>query len=295
MDLSAWLGLLLISAGLLGGCQSKGGQSGEGQGERGGERRLVIIAASSLRDVFKALDREFRLQNPEAKTAFNFAGTQQLRRQLEEGARADLFAAADPLQIEALATAGLLRGAVDFAQNELIVALSAAPGEPEVASLEELLKVHRLVIGVPEVPVGRYTLQLLANFEEEFGEAYRRDLEERILSREFNVRQVLMKVLLAEAQAGFVYRSDLLGVGGLGSGGLGAGEQVKALEIPAHLNVRARYQAAVTAQSSEPDLAERWLQVLASPKGQEVLREAGFLPVGAVVSDVYDALPSGAP
>jgi molybdate transport system substrate-binding protein len=97
-------------------------------------------------------------------------------------------------------------------------------------------------------------------------------LEEKVVSRELNVRQVLAKVLLGEADAGIVYRSDAIAAKGKGNGNVGL------VEIPPDLNVTAAYPIAVLKAAPHPDLAGAFIDLVRSPSGATVLREAGFVP-----------------
>jgi molybdate transport system substrate-binding protein len=230
------------------------------------ERELVVFAAASLRDVFTTLQGHFTRAHPGVELTFNFAGTQELRTQLEQGARADVFASADHLHMAELVAASLATSPVIFARNEpvMVVAKEAAT---TIRGLADLPTAPRIVIGTPEVPIGRYTLSLLDRASLSWGADFRAQVEARVASRELNVRQVLNKVRLGEAQAGVVYKSDAEAARG----------QVEVVTIPPDINVVAEYPIAVLAGAAHPKLARAWLSLVLSADGQRVLGDAGFL------------------
>jgi molybdate transport system substrate-binding protein len=253
----------LLAAGALAGCRAKARVD---VGDAGAEEReVVVFAASSLQDAFGGISTAFRAAHPGVEVRLNFAGSQQLKTQIEHGARFDVLASADTPSALALARANHLGPLVTFAENEPVVAVAPAAAAV-VRTLADLPEADRLVIGTPEVPIGRYTLELLDRASSELGEDFRARVEAKVASRELNVRQVLSKVLLGEAQAGVVYRSDTVAARG----------RVHVIEIPRHLNVVARYPIAVAARATHPRLARAFLDFVSSPAGHEALGTWGF-------------------
>jgi len=230
------------------------------------EDKLVVFAAASLRAPFTALAENFKQSHAGVTLTFSFAGTQELRTQLEQGADADVFASADQRHMSELEKSGYVSGPVLFARNEpvLVVAKESAA---IVHGLSDLPAVKRVIVGEPEVPIGRYTLQILDRASTLYGADFRARVEVKIVSRELNVRQVFSKVSLGEADAGFVYRTDAQG----------AENQVKVLTIPPAINVIAEYPIAVVAKAKHPMLARGWVTLLLGKDGQEALNHAGFL------------------
>lgn len=251
---------LALLLGALWGCKRPGPPAAQ-------ERRLVVYAAASLREAFTAIGEDFERAQPGVELTFSFAGSQQLRTQLEHGAPADVFASADQRQMDELLRAGRVLGPVVFARNEpvLVVAQESAGA---IRGLGDLPGASRLVIGAPEVPIGRYTLALLDRASASLGPDFRARVEARVVSRELNVRQVLAKVVLGEAQAGIVYRTDARS----------AQDRVAVVKIPEELNVIAEYPIAVVSQAAHPGLARAWVERVLSADGQRALRAAGFLP-----------------
>lgn len=227
---------------------------------------LVIFAAASLRDAFGSLKQQFGEAYPNVEITFNFAGTQELRTQLEHGAPADVFASADHEHMAELRRSSQVNEPVVFARNEPVI-IVAKESQGRVRGLADLPLLERLVIGSPEVPIGRYTAHILRNAGRSLGADFTARFEQRVVSRELDVRQVSSKVALGEADAGIVYRSDASRVPG----------QVGLVTIPAELNVLAEYPIAITTATAHPTPAGAWVQFVLSPAGQQALSRAGFL------------------
>jgi molybdate transport system substrate-binding protein len=225
-------------------------------------RELTVFAAASLREAFEDLAKTFESKSPGVKVRLNLAGSQELRTQIENGARADVFASADQKHMAALVKANLVTAPRVFARNTPVVIVPR--GNPaKVGSFEQLPRAKKIVIGVPEVPIGSYTLEIL----EKTGAEFRNKVLANVVSRELNVRQVLAKVTLGEADAGIVYRTDAI-----------AGkDKVEILEIPAKVNVIAEYPVAVLSKPPQPAAARAFVDLLLSGEGQKRLAAAGFV------------------
>ena len=234
------------------------------------EDQLVVFAAASLREAFTTLGEDFKRARPGVALTFNFAGTQELRTQLEHGAAVDVFASADRRHMDELQRQSRVAGPVVFARNEPVIVV-ARESISAIRGLGDLPKATRIVIGAPEVPIGRYTLQLLDRASAALGAGFRSQVEAKVVSRELSVRQVLAKVSLGEAEAGIVYRTDV--------GPAQARPGVVA--IPPELNVIAEYPIAVVSGAAHPRLARGWVDLVLSPAGRSVLGGAGFLAPAA--------------
>ncbi|HEY0484105.1 MAG TPA: molybdate ABC transporter substrate-binding protein [Kofleriaceae bacterium] len=224
-------------------------------------REITVFAAASLREAFEDLAKTFEAKSG-VKVRVNLAGSQELRTQIENGARADVFASADQKHMAALVKAKLVESPRVFVRNTPVVIVPK--GNPaKVRSFEELTKAKKLVIGVPEVPIGAYTLEIL----EKAGADFKKKALANVVSRELNVRQVLAKVSLGEADAGIVYRTDASA----------AKDKVEIIEIPAKLNVIAEYPVAVLSKAPQPAAARAFVDLLLSADGQKRLAAAGFV------------------
>lgn len=254
------IALLLVLFGLTLGCQRSKQNSARKQS------RIMVFAAASLRNAFTEIGRQFERDNPGVVLVFNFAGSQELRIQIDHGANAAVFAAAERRHVDALVRTGIADSLAVFARNELalVVAKQAAS---LVASFPELPNAECIVVGAPETPIGAYTLRVLDRANGLYGREFRSRVEARVCSREMNVRQVLAKVMLGEAQAGVVYRSDAM---------LAEAARAVVVAIPAGANVVAEYPIVRIVGAEHPELARAWIMAVTSVAGQRELVRAGF-------------------
>jgi len=232
---------------------------------------LRVFAAASLHDAFTPLGAKLERRHPGLRVRFNFEGSQQLVSQLEQGAVADVFAAADERWMARARERGLLAdSSQSFARNRLVVVLPK--GDPgRVGSLQGLARAGvKLVIGADAVPVGHYARVMLAQLSRAPGFApdYATRVLRNVASEEESVTSVLGKVRLGEADAGIVYASDVTG----GSRGV-----VRVLDIPEPANVVASYPIAVLAGGHSPALAREFVALVRSSEGRQALERAGFL------------------
>jgi molybdate transport system substrate-binding protein len=226
---------------------------------------LVLFEAASLKDAFAKLAQRFEKDNPGVNVIPNAAGSQELRAQIEHGATADVMASADRKHMDALAAQGLVVSPSIFTCNELVVVVRTGLAAT-IKTFADLPRAERIVIGASEVPVGIYTLQVLQKARTKLGTDFPVRVQMKVVSHELNVRQVLAKVVLGEADAGVVYRSDTASAAG----------KVAVVAIPPEMNVVAEYPIAALKAAPHPDLARRWIELVKSPAGAVALREAGF-------------------
>ena len=230
---------------------------------------LVVFEAASLKEAFATLAARFERDHPGAHVVTNAAGSQELRAQIEHGAVADVFASADQRHMSVLAGEGLVVGPALFACNEPVVVVRSGLGGT-LKTFADLPRAERIVVGAPEVPIGGYTVQIFQKAAARYGADFAARLQGKIVSRELNVRQVLAKVVLGEADAGIVYRSDAIAAKGK--------ETIAVVPIPPDLNVTAAYPIATLKAAPRPELARAFVDLVRSPTGATVLREAGFVP-----------------
>lgn len=235
---------------------------------------LTVMAAASLTESFTELGTMFEAQYPGVKVSFNFAGSQTLAEQLNQGAPADIFASASKKYMDAAVTAG--RVAADapqvFVENRLVVIFPKDnPGK--LAALTDLANPGlKLVLAAESVPVGQYSLTFLekTSADAAFSPQYKDQVLKNVVSYEDNVKGVVTKITLGEADAGIVYVTDFTG---------SAAEKVATLAIPDTLNTIATYPIAPVADSKQPDLARAFVDLVLSAEGQQVMAKYGFLPV----------------
>lgn len=229
--------------------------------------RLSVFAAASLREPFLRLEAEFEKAHPGVDVTLQFGGSQELRTQIQHGAPVDVFASADERHALDLVRAKRAALPVPFATGTPVVAV-AKGAQAELRSFADLAHARRIVLGAPDVPIGRYSEQILERANAHVGPEFVRAVRSHVVSRELNVRQVLAKVRLDEADAGIVYQSDVAAAGG----------EVAIVPIPPNVNVTATYVATAIVPARERALTQRFLELLLSERGRVVLREAGFGP-----------------
>jgi molybdate transport system substrate-binding protein len=228
-------------------------------------RTIRVLAASSLTDALGEIALAFEADHPGTTVEASFAGSQVLRTQIEQGARADVFASADLEHASALARAGLLGAPRVLARNRLVVVVPAEAAR--VASLAGLARPGtRIVVAGPAVPAGRYAAEALRRLDGEggLGTGFGARVRANVVSEETNVRAVLSKVALGEADAGFVYRSDAAA----------AGPKVRVLDLP--VDVVAEYTIGVLRRAEDPRAAEAFVEMVLGQRGQAILRRHGF-------------------
>lgn len=253
-------------------------------------KTLTVLAAASLTESFTELGALFESQNPGVTVSFSFAGSQQLAEQLGQGAEADVFASASKKYMDAVVEASRVNDGDSrtFVKNRLAVIIPTV-NPAGLTELKDLAKAGlKLVLADESVPVGKYSLDFLdkASADPAFGAQFKDDVIKNVVSYEDNVKSVLTKVLLGEADAGIVYITDVTA---------DAAEKVTKLDIPDELNTIATYPIAPIADSKNPELAAAFVDLVLSPEGQQVMAKYGFIsaaetPVASGSFTVTDAL-----
>jgi molybdate transport system substrate-binding protein len=234
-------GAALLLAVLLAGC---GGSSHAAKGP------LTVLAASSLTDVLPRIDGGPR---------YSFGGSDELAFQVEQGAPADVYLAASPRYPGELHAKGLVGAPRVFATNELVLVVPRS-NPAGIRSVRDLLRGSpKVVVAAAGVPAGDYTRRALAKLGLS-------RVVERAVSQEPDVRSVLAKVALGEADAGFVYRSDAAA----------AKRKVRAIALPRAAEPKVEYELAVVSASGHRAAAEAFVARVLGPDGRRELRRAGF-------------------
>jgi molybdate transport system substrate-binding protein len=217
---------------------------------------LKVFAAASLTAAFTELGRQYAAANGGDKVTFNFAGSQALATQIRQGAPADVFASADLASMDKVKD--LVATPQSFASNRLAIVVEQ--GNPRgVKGLDDLAASDlKVVLAAEEVPAGRYARQALDNA----------GVAVTPVSEEDNVKAVVTKVSLGEADAGIAYVTDVTAGGG----------KVEGVDIPDDQNVTATYPIATVKAGKDQQGAQAFLDLVVSAEGQQVLERHGFLP-----------------
>jgi molybdate transport system substrate-binding protein len=214
---------------------------------------LTVFAAASLTNVFPQIDSRAR---------YSFGGSNMLAAQIEQGLPADVFASANAGLPWQLRRKGLVTRPVVFTSNKLVIVI--AHGNPlHLHNVHDLERSGlKIVMAAAGVPVGDYTRKVLKRLGLS-------DLVDKAVSQETDVREVLSKVVLGEADAGFVYATDAKTVKG----------EVGVIGLPKSAQPRVLYAAAAVKSSKHLQAAKTWVKRLLTKRAQKKLRAAGFLPV----------------
>lgn len=216
-----------------------------------GATTLTVLAAASLMEVFPKIDKSER---------YSFAGSDQLALQIRQGAPADVFASASPKYTELAYRDGYVKKPVVFATNKLIVLVP----ESNPAGIKSVFDLRRpglkLVIGDKTVPIGTYTRQILDAL------GITNDVMTNVVSQETDVKGIVSKVALGEADAGFVYRTDARAVA----------SRTRSIALPGWAQPPIRYEIAVVKASSHAAAARAYIKKVMSPRGRRLLAAAGF-------------------
>ena len=232
-------------------------------------RALTVFAAASLTDAFTEIGKNFESQNPNVTVTFNFAGSQALRTQIEEGAPADVFASASAKEMDALIAGSFAakESSQIFLSNKLAV-IVPADNPAGIDSLDDLANSGvKIVLAAEEVPVGNYSRQAFELMNASFGADFKNNVLANVVSNEDNVKQVVAKVQLGEADAGIVYMSDAV-----------VAPELETIQIPDEMNVIAKYPIAPLVESDNIELARAFVAYVLSDEGQAILRKWGFAP-----------------
>jgi molybdate transport system substrate-binding protein len=271
------LALVILLA--LSGC---GGSSSTGTSTQ--PIKLTVFAAASLKGAFTNIGSAYSKTHPNVTITFNFAGSDALAQQIIQGAPADLFASANAKQMDVVVHGGEVvgSGVKTFAHNRLVLIVPAA-NPAHIQTLQDIGKTGvKVDLAAQSVPVGQYALDFLtkASADPSFGATYKANVLKNVVSYETDVKAVLAKVALGEADAGIVYTTDAAT----------EKDKVSTVAIPDTLNSIATYPIGVVKSSSQPTAAQTLLDYIVSAEGQATLAKYGFL----AGSDGKQYSPSGA-
>jgi molybdate transport system substrate-binding protein len=259
--------LLLAACVLMGSACGFDTSSGSGSARAAASRtsnELVVLGAASLTEAFTELGNRFEATHRGVAVRFSFGPSDGLAAQIDNGAPADVFASASETWMDDVESNGPgIEGRTDFARNKLLL-ITPSDDPAHISSLRDLgAPGIKLVLAAKDVPVGTYAREALARVG--VGAA----AEANVVSNEQDVKAVLQKVLLGEADAGIVYRTDLTP---------DVAPDLNAIDIPKDQNVIATYPIGVVAGGPNTRLAEQFVALVTGAQGQRILLDRAFLP-----------------
>jgi len=238
-----------------------GGDGEETGGEASGDADLVVYAASSLTEAFGEIGSIYEDENPGSTVKFSFESSSTLASQIVEGAPADVFASADEVQMGVVEDEGLARDPAPFVTNRLVV-ITPKDNPMRVENVEDLAEDGlKLVLGGPEVPVGAYAREMFGRL------GVLRSAEANVVSNEEDVKAVVAKVRLGEADAGVVYRTDVTSE---------VEDDLQVIEVPRNASPLAVYPIGALSDAPNPGGARDFVDLVNSEPGTRVLRSFGF-------------------
>ena len=204
---------------------------------------------------------------------FNFDGSQVLRTQIENGAYADIFVSANAKQMNLMKNEGFMNNSsiTVFTKTKPVI-IVPKDNPAKIQNISDLAKPGiKIVIGTKDVPIGDYTLQILAKLANDsaYGPGFRKLVMANVVSNETNVNYITSKVALGEADAGFAYKSDIT---------KDLSSKITKIEIQDKYNVIAAYPMGILKQSKNTTQAQEFINLVESDKGMAVLEKYGFEP-----------------
>lgn len=224
------------------------------------QKTLNVFAAASLREPLQAIARKYELDHPGLKVALTFAGSQQLAAQINAGAPCDVFAAAS---ITTMQSVKLMEREHWFATNRLTL---IAPKGGKELTLKGLANVKSIVLAAAPVPAGQYARSVLNAAAKDLGQGWLRLVIGHVVSQEQDVRAVLAKVQLGEADAGIVYVTDAISADG----------KVQSFAIPDRYEPGIVYPVGIPSAAASRDESRHFIHAITDPGGQALLARAGF-------------------
>ena len=239
------------------------------------QEELTVFCAASLTGAFGEIGQMYKNET-NISVAFNFDGSQVLRTQIENGAYADIFISANKKQMNTLKNEGFTNNSsiTVFTKTKPVI-IVPKDNPAKIQNISDLAKPGlKIVIGTMDVPIGDYTLQILAKLANDsaYGPDFKKRVMANVVSNETNVNYITSKVALGEADAGIAYKSDAT---------KDPAAKITKIEIPDKYNVIAEYPMSLLEQSKYPAQAKEFINLVKSDKGMAVLERYGFEPLKA--------------
>jgi molybdate transport system substrate-binding protein len=248
---------------------------------------ITVLAAASLTDAFNEEAAAFQKAHPGVTVKLNFGGSPTLVTQLDQGAPADVLATADDKNMKNATDKNLVVApASTFVRNRLVIAIPKSnPGG--IATPADLAKPGlKLVLAQKGVPAGDYARQIFANMaaDPSYGAGFDTKVLKNLVSEEANVKAVVSKVQLGEADAAIVYRTDITAA---------VANDITAIDIPDPFNIVASYPIGVATKATQPAIAAAFVAFILSPDGQKILTDNGFIGASAPIASARGPMGLG--
>ena len=249
------LSLFILSAG----CGTK-------QIDNTAKEEITVFAASSLTESLEEIIRLFEEENPKVRVKLNLDSTSRLKMQIEQGIEADLFLSANKKHYDDLKEAKYVSEGAVLLNNSMVMIVP----ESNLAHIEKVEDVQnkcKLVLAQKEVPAGDYARKIIHSMAGTLGSEFEKKVLNNIVSEENNVKQAVNKIVIGEADAAFVYSSDVT---------LAVKEKVKVLSIIPEYNVKAEYWMGKLKKKREKEYTQKFYDFLISKEVQQTFEKYGF-------------------
>jgi molybdate transport system substrate-binding protein len=230
------------------------------------KKEITVFAASSLTESMEQVIKLFQKENTDVKVKLNLESTSRLRLQIEQGVEADIFLSASKNHYDALNEKGYISKGQPLLENSMVV-IVPKDNPAQIEKIEDIQDKCKLVLAQKEVPAGDYARVIIHSLSSELGEEFENKVLNNIVSEENNVKQVVNKVVMGEADVAFVYSSDVTS---------SVKAKVSVLNIDPKHNVKAGYWASILKMEKENEYVEKFYEFLLSEQGQGIFRRYGF-------------------
>lgn len=264
--------VVLLGLPACGGTPSGSGSPGAGTtgtGTSGGAGAVTVFAPGAFAETVKPIGAAYQKTGGTAK--FEVGHTPMQLTQLQQGATPDVWISASPATMETAKQQHLVLAdkAKPLAVTKIVVI--TAPGDPgKVKALTDLGRPGlRLLLGVPDLPIGKSTEASLKKMDAKFGAGFTKKVLANVVSRELGVKPIVSKVQLGEADAGIVFVTDAK-----------SAPRVGTLDVPDALNTPVVLSIAPVTAGKNPQAAQAFVDFMTGEAGQGVLHDQGYLPPG---------------
>jgi molybdate transport system substrate-binding protein len=249
------LSLIILS----GGCKER-------KTDKAPKQEIIVLAASSLTESLEEAIKLFEEENPKVKVKLNLDSTSKFKIQVEQGVEADIFLSADKKHYDTLKEEGYVSEGKPFLYNSMVL-IVPKDNPAKIEKTEDLVNKCKLVLALREVPAGDYARKIIHSLTEQLGKQYEEKVLQNIVSEENNVKQVVNKVVIGEADVAFAYSTDVT---------QSVKEKVKVINIEPKHNIRAEYWVSKLKNKNQNQYAEKIYAFLISEEGQKIFQKYGF-------------------